>query len=201
VTLKDLNIARASRFQLGRGDVAVASALRQPIVVARDQGGRKLAALGFELRKSDLPLRVAFPVMVVNALDWFGGNDAGLVASFSTAHPWRISAPAGASELSIRTPDGALEKAPVHDGHATFFGVRVGYYQVEPQGRAFAANLASPAESKIEPHATLTIDGRTLTAPEPGRVGLRRALWVWLAGLALLILCLEWWTYNRRVTV
>jgi hypothetical protein len=197
VTLKDLNIARASRFVLEAGDVAVASALRQPIIVARDRGGFKLAALGFALQKSDLPLRVAFPVLVVNALDWFGGNDSDLQTSFSTAHPWRL--PASGSELQIRDPDGVVHKAPAHEGRATFFGARVGYYQAGE--RMFAANLASPSESRIEPRATLSVDGNVLAAPEPGRVGLRRALWAWLAALALLALCVEWWTYNRRVTV
>jgi hypothetical protein len=201
VTLKDLNIARASRFVLEAGDVAVASALRQPVIAARDKDGRKIVAIGFALQKSDLPLRVAFPVLVVNALDWFGGNDADLQASFSTAHPWRLSAPPGAAELTIRDPDKLVHKAPVHDGRATFFGARVGYYEVQPNNRAFAANLASPTESRIEPQTYLAIDGLAMRAPEPGQVGLRRALWAWLAALALILLGIEWWTYNRRVTV
>jgi hypothetical protein len=199
VTLKDLNISRAARFVLEPGDVAVASALRQPIIAARERDGRKIAAVGFALQKSDLPLRVAFPVLVVNALEWFGGNDGELQSSFSTARPWRLSS--SAAELMIRDPDGVLHKAPVHDGRATFFGARVGYYQVEPGNRIFAANLASPSESRIEPRASIVIDTHPLQKPEPGRVGLRRALWSWLAVLALLILCVEWWTYNRRVTV
>jgi hypothetical protein len=200
VTLKDLNISRASKLVLEPGDVAVASALRDPIIAAREKDGRKIAALGFELRKSDLPLRVAFPVLVVNALEWFGGNDGNLVASYSTAHPWRLPAPPGVTELTVRGP-GIVAKAPVHDGRATFFGMNAGYYETQPGGRVFAANLASPSESRVEPRATITVDGQTLRAPEPGKVGLRRALWAWLAAAALLLLFVEWWTYNRRVTV
>jgi hypothetical protein len=198
VTFKDVNIARASKFSLAPGDVAIASALREPIIAARDHDGRKTVALGFEIRKSDLPMRPAFPVLIVNALDWFGGNDGSLVAGFSTAHAWRLNAP-GANELTIKAPDGTFAKAPVHDGRATYFGTQIGYYEIGT--RSFAANLASPAESRIEPRAALTVDAVALKAPEPGKVGLRRALWSWLAALALLILCVEWWTYNRRVTV
>jgi hypothetical protein len=201
VTLKDLNISRASRFSLAANEIAIASALRQPIIAAREREGRKAVALGFELRKSDLPLRVAFPVLVVNALDWFGGNDGGLVASFSTAHPWRLPAPGNVPDLLVRGPDNVVSRAPVHEGRATFFGSRVGYYEIQPGSRAFAANLASPAESRIQPSPTLVIGGKNIPAPEPGKVGLRRALWAWLAALALFVLCVEWWTYNRRVTV
>jgi hypothetical protein len=200
VTFKDVNITRASRFVLEPGDVAIASALRVPIIAARDRG-RKVAAIGFALQKSDLPMRVAFPVLVVNAVDWFGGNDGDLQASFSTAHPWRLPAPPGVGELLVRDPDKIVHKAPVHEGRATFFGARVGYYEVEPGNHGFAANLASPAESRIEPRTSLVVDGVTLAPPEPGKVGLRRALWAWLALFALVILGVEWWTYNRRVTV
>src|SRR5581483_12425054 len=104
VTLADLNVTRASRFQLEPGDVAVASALRDPIIVARDRNGRKSVALGFDLRKSDLPMRVAFPALVVNALDWFAGADTGLMPSVPLGQAWRLPAPAGALEVEVRGP-------------------------------------------------------------------------------------------------
>jgi hypothetical protein len=202
VTLKDLNIARASRFVLESGDVAVASALRDPIIVARERDGKKTVAIGFDLSRSDLPLRVAFPVLVVNALDWFGGSDGGLIASFATGHPFRVTAPGGVAELTVRGPDGQVAHAPVHEGRATLYAARAGYYELSgTPPRRVAANLASPSESRIAPRATLWVDGRTLAPPEPGRLGLRRTLWSYLVALALGLLCLEWWTYNRRVTV
>jgi len=217
VTLADLNIARASRFALKTGDVAVASALREPILVAREEGARKLVAFGFDLRRSDLPLRVAFPVLVVNALDWFAGADTGLMASFSLAQPWRLAAPA-AAELEVRDPEGKVTRVPVRDGRATYVGTRVGYYEVSipltgpsapPSfggGRAgvprlVAANLTSPSESRLAVRSQLTVAGKTLRAPEPGRPGMKRTLWSYLVIVVLLLSLVEWWTYNRRVTV
>jgi hypothetical protein len=202
VTLKDLNIARAARFVLEPGDVAVASAQRDPIIVARERDGKKTVAVGFDLSRSDLPLRVAFPVLVVNALDWFGGSDGGLIASFATGHPFRVPAAGGTAELTVRGPDGQVAHAPVHEGRATLYAARAGYYELGGTPSSLvAANLASPSESRIAPRATLTVDGRALAPPEPGRAGLRRTLWSYLVALALGLLCLEWWTYNRRVTV
>jgi hypothetical protein len=203
VTLADLNISRASRFQLRPGDVAVASALREPIIVARDEGQRKLVAFGFDLRRSDLPLRVAFPVLVVNALDWFAGADTGLMASFSLAQPWRLPAPA-AAELEVKDPSGRVARVPVRDGRATFVGTRVGYYEVSAPGgapRLVAANLASASESHLQVREQLVVGGQTVRAPEPGRAGVSRALWSYLLVVVLLLTLVEWWTYNRRVTV
>lgn len=204
VALKDLNIARASTFALAPGDVAVASSFKQPIIVARDHDGRKTVALGFDLKRSDLPLRVAFPVLIINALDWFAGADTGLVASYATGRAWRLPVPAGAAELWVRAPDGTRAQAPIHDGRARYVARRAGFYTLESPGappRLVAANLASAAESNIAPQRQLTVDGRALTAPEMGRVGVRRELWGYLVLLALALALVEWWTYNRRVTV
>lgn len=203
VALKDLNIARASTFALAPGDVAVAASFKQPIIVARERDGRKTVALGFDLKRSDLPLRVSFPVLLINALDWFAGGDAGLVASYATGRPWRLPVPAGATTLWVRAPDGTRVEAPIHDGRAGYVAARAGFYTIEAgaSSRLVAANLASASESDIAPKPTLTVGGRTLTAPELGRVGVRRELWPYLVILALALAFVEWWTYNRRVTV
>jgi hypothetical protein len=204
VTFKDLNVSRASRFQLAPGDVAVASSFRQAIIAARDSGGRKVVAIGFDVRKSDLPLRVAFPVMLVNALDWFAGADTGVVASYALGQPWRLPAPAGAKEIAVRSPDGKQGAAPVHDGRATYFGEQAGYYQLVSPGvapRLVAANLANAAESRIKPASELSAFGQPLTRPPEGRAGVRRVLWPYLLALVLALAFAEWFTYNRRTTV
>jgi hypothetical protein len=204
VALKDLNIARATTFAIAAGDVAIASSFKQPIIVARERAGRKTVALGFELKRSDLPLRVAFPILLINALDWFAGGDVGLVASYATGHAWRLPVPSGATELFVRAPDGSRARAPVHDARASYFARKIGFYELEPTGapaRLIAANLADARESAIAPHATLSAGGRALPRPEMGRVGVRRELWIYLVLAALALALVEWWTYNRRVTV
>jgi len=204
VALKDLNIARASTFALSPGDVAIASSFKEPIFVARDRDGRKTVALGFELKRSDLPLRVAFPILLINALDWFAGADSGLVASYATGKPWRVPVPAGATELWVHAPDGTRTRAPVHDGRASYVATRAGFYELESAGvpnRVVAVNLASAAESNIAPNKELSALGRRLSAPEVGRIGVRRELWGYFVLFALLLAFVEWWTYNRRITI
>ena len=157
------------------------------------------------LRRSDLPLRVAFPVLLVNALDWFAGADTGLVASYATGRPWRVPAPAGATELYVKAPDGTRTRAPVHDGRASYVAMHAGFYELESAGapnRVVAANLASVdrVEHRAAPHAR----GRR---PRAGRARGRTASACdascgrYFVVLALLLAFVEWWTYNRRVTV
>jgi len=216
ITLTDVNIAESSVFALERGDVALASSLHQPIIVAGQRGGQKMLAIGFDLRRSDLPMRVAFPVLLVDALDWFAGDDTQLASSYRTGRPWRVAGPPGASQVTLIDPAGGRALAEVgDDGFALFFGRHVGFHRIAaaaPAGPAsgpasgpaadswIAANLADPNESDITPRA-LVIAGRTAPPPDLGGPGPRRRLWALLLVAAIALSLFEWVSYQRRWTV
>ena len=112
--------------------------------------------------------------------------------------------PAGATELYVKAPDGTRTRAPVHDGRASYVAMHAGFYELESAGtpnRVVAVNLASVEESNIAPKGQLSAVSHQLSAPEVGRIGVRRELWGYFVVLALLLAFVEWWTYNRRVTV
>ena len=64
-----------------------------------------------------------------------------------------------------------------------------------------AANLANPAESNVTPADELILGNQSLRAPEGFSISHRTTLWHYLVLLVLVLLCVEWITYNRRVTV
>ena len=68
--LTDVNVAEAHRLALAPGDVALAASFDVPLIVARERPGLRIAALAFDPRRSDLPMRPAFPLLVANALAW-----------------------------------------------------------------------------------------------------------------------------------
>jgi von Willebrand factor type A domain len=68
--LSDINVSEAHRLALAPDDVALAGSFGVPLVVARERPGLRIAALGFDPRRSDLPMRPAFPLLVANTLDW-----------------------------------------------------------------------------------------------------------------------------------
>jgi hypothetical protein len=78
--LTDVNVAEARRFALGPGDVALAASFDVPLIIARERPGLRVAALAFDPRRSDLPMRPAFPLLVANALAWAARDDAGAPA-------------------------------------------------------------------------------------------------------------------------
>jgi len=73
--LTDVNVAEAHRLALGPSDVALAASFDVPLIVARERPGLRIAALAFDPRRSDLPMRPAFPLLVANALAWATRDD------------------------------------------------------------------------------------------------------------------------------
>lgn len=221
VSLGDVNMSRGSVFQPRPGDRVLASMLKQPLIVAREEPTssgltRRSLAIGFDLRQSDLPLRVGFPVMLMNALDWFAGDVDDDLGSLRTGQMWRIplqraikgrGAETGPSPTTatLILPDSSAVPVPVTEGHALHYGQRVGFYELttgQAQApRRFAANLGDLNESAAAIRRELRVGGAVVRPPEAGQRALRRVLWPYLLLAALLLLSLEWWSYHRRFTV
>jgi hypothetical protein len=225
VSLADLNVGAARRLALGAGDSAVARALGVPLLVARARPGLKAVALAFDVRRSDLPLRGAFPLLVANALTWLSDRPAGEALAFPTGRTVAVHAAAGPlREARVGTPDGGEARAPVVAGAVSVPLDRTGFYEVAWEGDAggggadagrggggdgradravtrIAANLASTAESDTRPRPALRIAGRTPPPPDPPRPPPRRPLWQLAAAAAAALALLEWITFHRRLTV
>ncbi len=197
IALKDLNVSRSAIFVPEKGDVALASSLGRPLLVAGERAGQRLVALGFSPSASDLPLRVAFPVLLVNALDWLEGRSVEPVEGVRTGHAARL--PAQGEAVQLRCPRGERRTLPVRDGRVELIAEQAGFYQLGSE--LIAANLADPRESSIAARR-FTVNGQALAGATPvARVRPRASPWRWLAALALLLVLLEWWTYHRRHTV
>lgn len=212
VLLGDVNFDESAVLGVdpGRGDVVLASYVRDPIIAARRDGARKIVSAGFSLAGTDLTLRVAFPLLLVNALDWFAGDDADLVTTYRTGQRFRVPLDGvyGVPEVEVELPDRRHTRAPVNDGHASFYGHSIGIHRLTARedGQVvaqieLAANLANPAESQVAPRRALALGGKDVPAPEGFRITVRRTLWLYLALAVLALLCIEWITYHRRITV
>jgi Ca-activated chloride channel family protein len=201
--IEDTNVGVATRYRLREGDRAVAASAQGPLVVVGQRSGGRFVAVTFDLRSSDLPLRVSWPVLVINTIDWIHGEDPAYLSSFKTGESWRVPVPAGVDRAEVEGPDGRRSTAPVIEGRAVLRGMRAGFYRVRAGNEAqiVAGNLTDPEESRVAPRAFAELNGTRATAPIAGRVGVRRELWLYLLAGALAIVVLEWLSYHRRVTV
>jgi hypothetical protein len=205
--LTDVNVAFATPIRPGKEDRVVGKSFKGPLLVEGRRDGRKFVALGFDVRSSDLPLRIAWPLFLLSAIDLFVEEDTSYISSFATGEVWRIPAPSGATAATLTTPGGAQVPVPVDEGRAVYLGRRAGFYELAsgPEGSrttaGFAANLVDAAESDVEPVKELKV-GEIVAGEVSGfSVGVRREMWGYLLAVVVAVSALEWLLYHRRVTV
>ncbi len=78
-----------------------------PLLYLGQRDGREAGVLAFEPRRSDLPLQVAFPILLANLTGELLGGSAGPTDSISAGSPVALAVPAGAAGLHVTAPDGA----------------------------------------------------------------------------------------------
>ncbi|MEM6786955.1 MAG: VWA domain-containing protein [Myxococcota bacterium] len=223
LTLGDVNIGRAHALRGRDQDTKVGASFKGTILLAGRRPGFKFAALGFDVRESDLPLRIAWPLLLLNTINAFVEEDTDYISSFRTGRVWRIPAPSELTTAILEAPGGVKQRVPVKDGRAYFLGQQAGFFRLlrprDDDGDAgapaagategdadeeltrFAANLSDPFESAITPVPELAV-GDTTAGPVSGfEAGVRREYWIYLLAFVLLVTAVEWWTYHRRITV
>jgi hypothetical protein len=211
--LDDVNIAVAHELSPEPGDKVVGAANNgaAPILIAGTRNGNHFVALGFDVRDSDLPLRIAWPLFLLDSINWFMDEDSKYLSSYRTGEVWRVPV-AGASESAELTlPDNTKQTVPIHEGRAVYLGERAGFYELDtgtastdpssPALTSFAANLLDVEESRITPQSTITVAGVEAGDIPASKQGIRREIWIYLLLAAAIITALEWATYHRRWTV
>ena len=205
LALDDVNVAAGHKLVPESGDkvLGASDGGASPILVAGTRGGYKFVAVGFDVRDSDLPLRTAWPLFVIDSINWFSDEDAQYLSSFRTGEVWRIPVAAGLTQATLKRPDGVVQTVPVHEDRAVVLGEEAGFYELTfgEQTTAFAANLLDASESAVEPQKTIAVDGKNAGEVAGFHAGVRREIWIYLLLAAALLTALEWATYHRRVTV
>jgi Ca-activated chloride channel homolog len=175
-----------------------------PLLLAGERDGRRLVILTFDLRDSDLPLRITFPILMSNIAEWLNPGQIVERSSFQPGDIIPLKPPPGSTAVIIAHPDGRQTILSPDENDLLFNDSwQPGLYQLtvresggERPGGYFAVNLFNPHESAIEPATAVQIGQTTIVQASEDDVG-QRELWPWLALLALLALMGEWWVYYR----
>lgn len=203
VSFGDFEVYRAVKTSPAPGDQVIArSEELVPLLVTREEENRHVTILTFKLQNSDLPMRMAWPVLLMNTLSWYVEQDDGFISSRNTGSPAHIRVPGEVSTAEVCAVEGCRSVA-VHEGEAVFVPERAGFHRVNVGGEQLlvAANLGNPRESSISPAETVTVNGAEATPPPTMRASVGGRIWLWLVMIAVAIVLLEWLTYHRRVTV
>jgi len=213
VDLSTLHVGRARAVTLATGlRPVVESTDGDPLVAAGRIDGRRVALLTFALGDSDLPLQVAFPLLMSNLVDaLLPSVDGILPPSVELGQPIAVTLDPAIRRVAIilDATDERIE-LDVTGGRVTVPGPRsVGLVDLQVvddgtgQGGASlgetAANLFDPGESRVTPGDPARIADLGQIDPASGGEPLSaRSEWWWpLALVALLLLLAEWLLFHR----
>ena len=174
-----------------------------PLVFTGETNGQRLAVLTFDLRESDLPLQIAYPILFSNLINYLAPPSAfDSSQSLSAGESLTLVPPTDAEQIVIASPSN--QTFTLAAGQTLFSQTNeLGYYAVNfvskdaTKVEYFAVNLFDESESDLKPRETLQIGSTSVTPTVSEQVGLQE-LWKWLAGFALLVLMIEWQVFHRR---
>ncbi len=139
-----------------------------PLLYAGRLAGRPAAVLAFEPRRSDLPLQVAFPVLLANlAGELLGGSETPTDA-IAPGAPVTLAIPDGATGVRVERPDGSVDElvAPTRSTGSVTFGRTdlLGVYTVTPM----SGPNATPGTPAVPSATTSPSAGGSAAAGSPG---------------------------------
>jgi hypothetical protein len=206
IALDDVNIGHALQLEPQPGDrVLGRSDSGPPLLLRASRAGVPLLALAFDVRDSDLPLRVAWPVLIIGMIDALAGTDAAYLDTERVGERVSVRLPAGASEAELRFADGRRSRQPAAAASVQVQATRAGFVSVRAAGaeQLLAFNLRPETPRSVAP-ATPSQAAAAPAAPAargPARWLRRQPPWLWLVAAVALLLALEWLSYQRRWTL
>ncbi len=223
VNLSEVSVLKATRLVPGTWGRIIIDSDGAPLLVVGEWNGRRIAVLTFDLHQSDLPLQVAFPLLLSNLVGFLAPGTGVEAAQIAPGQPLSLAIDPAITEVRLTRPDGTRLSTRESVTEALLPGeepaLRLqnnqlvyadtdtpGVYVVEEfkdneleARHRYTVNLFAPDESNIAPQPELDIvqESGLQTAVTRERVG-KQELWRWLAALALIVLVVEWLVYHKN---
>ena len=205
----------------GSGATVLAETDKGPAIFEISRAQARALVVPFDIGESTWPLDISFVVFVGAGVNYVGQEGGVFGASGDSLRPGSVLTdrlPIGASAVRLQPPGDAdrVGLEPANDGRIAFGPIRrAGLYQASwagPAGagdttdggrvtRTYAANLLDPRESDIAAAPLLRLSGEPVVLQDADETEATIRLWPWAILLALAILMLEWYIYNRKVHV
>jgi Ca-activated chloride channel homolog len=212
VDLSSVHVGRSRQIELAEGMRAVVASTGGVALIAVGEVGRqRIGLIGFDLAESDLPLQVAFPLLMSNLVDYLLPVQAGVLpSSMRLGETLAVEVDPRIARAVVTTGAAGPRELPVIGGRLTIPGAElVGLREVraisdDPDldgsllGRT-AVNLFSADESDVAPGDPMALVDMGRVMPDAERTAASaRSEWWWPLALAALALAVvEWLLFHR----
>ncbi len=169
-----------------------------PLVVSLESSRRRRVIIAFDPIDSDIPVRVAFPLLIHNAVAWLANKNSDAQVQFQAGDTLRLENGLHVVHGPL-TASGSGQKLSV-DG--SFRPTRNGFYQMEngQERKIVAVNTFDPAQSDLRSVGSVEPGSEPATVWFSVDRWLSWPPWIYFGLLAVSFSGLEWWMYHRRHT-
>ncbi|MEZ6241573.1 MAG: VWA domain-containing protein [Phycisphaerales bacterium] len=226
LTLDALTIIESRNVELpeGSGAITLAETAQGPAIVELPAPDSRAIVVPFDVMNTNWPFNASFVLFLAQAIDYLDRDAADAAAASGAGRLFRPGdvltdrLPPGVTNVRVDPPSPQPEQelVPAPDGRIAFGPIRgVGVYRLRWTGAAgatdqrdgqrvtrhFAANLTDPDESNVTAATQITLGTETKSAEQSGADEAVKRYWPYLLMVALGVLMVEWWIYNRKVAV
>ena len=207
VNLTNLFAAKCYEMALPRDAEILAEFNETAALAIVRRNGSVFLLAGFDVLQSNWPFEPGFVLFCYNAASYLGTQvGRNQQSNLRVGEPIVVD---GLDPETVGKIDGpgvsGEQVASSAAGSIRFPGTaRVGPYSLSIQdqpARLFAVNLLDPQESDVEPRRQIVLSGQPVQAAEHAISRSNLPLWPFLVGLALILVCVEWLVYTRKVRI
>lgn len=202
VDLTDVHIEEALAVRL-QGEVrSLVDGTGTSLLSLVEESRLRLVTLAFDPMRSDLPLRVAFPVLMHNLIHWFRPHEGEFAAGqIQAGMPYAVFFDTPVERVKVQGPEGEEREYDVQGNPWVFTDAdRVGVYimRTGEQKRYLTVSLLDETESDISPADALPALMPQAEAGAVQQAGLLETpLWPYVLLGAVFTLLAEWYTWCR----
>ena len=201
VNIGGLAVEQAAGLRVDSSMQAVIESDRTGLMYVYEEGGFRAVFLGFDITRSDLPLKVAFPVMMSNIFNWLNPNKLEFsILQARAGEPFDIYLEPQTDSFYTRAPREKWEK---HRATANPFRYarthNVGVYTISEDGkqRYFTVNLTDESESDISASIVQEIPDKSEETLDSEDISVQHPLWTAFLLLSCVVLMIEWFIWLR----
>jgi hypothetical protein len=208
VDLRNVLVAEAAEVIAPKGSVVLVDSNLKSIFSVGPRGGYQDAVMGFMLgdANTDWPRYISFPIFAQNLVVHLGSRSSlntrenvvpGKVVQLRSSTP--------VTEMRVTNPNKKIERVASSrenlfvysdTGELGVYDVSEGSSQTVDQ--QFAVNILDERESDLRIAEKLEIGFETVPAQPSSHVA-RQEYWKWILIAGLILLCIEWYIYNKRI--
>jgi hypothetical protein len=201
LNLSGLIVEEGAKLQADKQLQPLIESARTGLMYALEENGLRVVLIGFDFTRSDLPFKVAFPVMMSNIFNWLNPHKLEFsILQTQAGEAFDIYLNPQTDTLYTRAPYEKWEKHRVKMNPFRYQNTgRVGIYTIAENAkeRYFTVNLADESESDIN---SISLEHQPDQSEPPlvsEKIAAQQPLWMLFVLMGCALLMIEWYSWLK----